>query len=314
MAPEIYPRVRNGGRRLDARPENGVAGNSLPLMREQLLDRFGIEHAILIPLQSQAFGIGDRTTSVELSRALNECIEQDWLAEEPRLRGSICIPHEAPEQAAREIQRCASDPRFVQVLMPSVGTQPLGESRYWPIYAAAVETGLPVAAHFGGLEQHQGAGWPSFYLEVHAWAANTMIAMVLNMICEGVFEEFPDLQVVLVEGGTAWASSLMWAMDAAWSQLRDEVPHLRRPPSEYFREHFWFTTQPIEEPENPEHLAQIIEHSGMADRIMFSSDYPHWDFDSPASALRHLPGELRKRILFSNAKRLYQLDRAGSSR
>ena len=39
------------------------------------------------------------------------------------------------------------------------------------------------------------------------------------------------------------------------ARLRIETPHVKRPPSEYVREHVWFTTQPIEEPDHPQHLA-----------------------------------------------------------
>ena len=69
------------------------------------------------------------------------------------------------------------------------------------------------------------------------------------------------------------------------SRMRKEVPHLKRPPSEYLREHFWFCTQPIEEPEQPQHIVAYVEAIGW-DRLMFSSDYPHWDFDDPRSALK----------------------------
>ena len=62
--------------------------------------------------------------------------------------------------------------------------------------------------------------------------------------------------------------------------MRDEVPHVKMPPSEYIREHFWVTTQPMEEAEDPEHLIDVMNWIGL-DRIMFSSDYPHWDFDDP---------------------------------
>ena len=51
-------------------------------------------------------------------------------------------------------------------------------------------------------------------------------------------------------------------MDKHWERMRKETPHLKRPPSEYVREHFWFTTQPIEEPENPQDLAGIMELVG----------------------------------------------------
>ena len=42
-----------------------------------------------------------------------------------------------------EIERRAADKRFVQVLMLAGDEQPLGRRHYWPIYRAAVETGLP---------------------------------------------------------------------------------------------------------------------------------------------------------------------------
>ena len=63
-----------------------------------------------------------------------------------------------------------------------------------------------------------------------------------------------------------------------------EVPHLKRLPSEYMRSNVWFTTQPVEEPEPREHLADAIEWMGW-DRVLFATDYPHWDFDDPAHAL-----------------------------
>ena len=105
----------------------------------------------------------------------------------------------------------------------------------------------------------------------------------MSLVVEGVFAALPGAcRSCCVEGGIAWAGPLMWSMDAAWSAMRDDVPHLDRRPSELFREHFWFTTQPIEEPDDPEQLVQALESAGMTDRIMFATDYPHWDFDAPA--------------------------------
>jgi predicted TIM-barrel fold metal-dependent hydrolase len=83
---------------------------------------------------------------------------------------------------------------------------------------------------------------------------------------------------------------------------------MRRAPSEQLREHFWFSTQPIEEPEDPEHLAFAFAALGMEDRILFSTDYPHWDFDAPGQTLpRSLSREVKAKILAGNACRLYGL-------
>ena len=41
--------------------------------------------------------------------------------------------------------------------------------------------------------------------------------------------------------------------------------------------------------------------------LMFSSDYPHWDGDSPKHGLPKLPDDLRRRIMCENARELYHL-------
>ncbi len=89
---------------------------------------------------------------------------------------------------------------------------------------------------------------------------------------------------MLIEAGFGWMPSLGWRLDKNWKRLKDEVPHLKTAPSEYLREHFWVSTQPMEEAETPEHLIDIMKWIGW-DKIMFASDYPHWDFDDPFLAL-----------------------------
>ena len=141
--------------------------------------------------------------------------------------------------------------------------------------------------HVGGDpgNRYRGSGAPSYYLEQHVWLHMPVERLAMSLICEGVFDEYPRLQVALVEACLTWSGPLQWAMDAAYEVAGNDAPRLRRLPSEYFREHFWLSTQPIEEPDNPRHLVQSIEFAQMTDRVMFSSDYPHWDFDSPLKAL-----------------------------
>jgi predicted TIM-barrel fold metal-dependent hydrolase len=44
---------------------------------------------------------------------------------------------------------------------------------------------------------------------------------------------------------------------------------------------------------------------GADNMVMFSSDYPHWDFDNPKMALQPIRKDLRQRILVDNALELY---------
>ena len=52
----MFPRMRNGGFRVDARPEKGFPGSDLGMVQEQLLDLYEMDYAVLTPMQPQGFG------------------------------------------------------------------------------------------------------------------------------------------------------------------------------------------------------------------------------------------------------------------
>jgi uncharacterized protein len=196
----------------------------------------------------------------------------------------------------------------VQVLLLSRTAEALGRRRYWPIYEAAVEHGLPVGIHVFGYSgwAMTNTGWPSFYIEEMTEHATSSQALVTSFIMEGAFARFPDLKIVLIESGFGWLPALGWRLDKVWERLRGEVPHVDRPPSELIKKHFWVSTQPMEEPEEPDHLMDVMEWIG-PDRILFASDYPHWDFDDPFLALPpSLDADRRARIFSGNARALYR--------
>ncbi|MEM7031538.1 MAG: amidohydrolase family protein [Chloroflexota bacterium] len=305
-----YPRLHPNAGRDDAwPPTGGPPGSDLPFMQKQLLDEWQIEYGILNTLGSGG-SIRNAEYSAAISTAYNEWLIEEWLEPEPRLRASIVVPYEAPELAAQEIERRASDKRFVQAILVARTEELLGRRKYWPMYEAAEKHDLPIGIHFGGTAGWPitGAGQPSFYFEDHVGMPQAFQPQIISFIYEGVFERFPNLKIVLIEGGFAWLPSLMWRMDRSWELMRDEVPHVKKPPSEYLRENFWITTQPIEEPPRPHQFHELLAHLDMNDRFLFATDYPHWDFDAPDRALPSgLPDGLKEDFLAGNARRFYQL-------
>ncbi len=303
----IYPKGQPEAARRDAWPSGGRPGSSLELMRRQHLDANNVELGILTVIAPHPGNYQNPDQSIAMCRAVNDWQVAEWTEKDSRLKASILTAYEHGAAAVAEIERLADDPNFVQVFLLSRTAQPLGNRCYWPIYEAASKANLPVGVHAFGNSGFPitSSGWPSYYIEEMAGHAQSCQSQVTSLVLEGVFERFPNLRVVFIESGFGWLPSLSWRLDTHWKKLKSENPALRRLPSEYIREHIWVTTQPMEEPERPRHLLDIFEWIGW-DRLLYSSDYPHWDFDDPA---RCLPAGVtpaqRDKLFYSNALSLY---------
>jgi predicted TIM-barrel fold metal-dependent hydrolase len=303
-----YPKASPNAARTDAwPPTGGPPGSDLAFLRAQLLDAWSIRYGILntlVTIRNQL-----REYDAALAQAMNDWQIAEWLEPEPRLRASLVVPCDDGDLAAAEVDRLGDDRRFVQILLPVRTSELLGKRRYWALYEAAARHDLPIGIHFGGGSGHPitGAGWPSYYIEDHSGMAQSFQAQLISLVCEGVFERFPTLKVVLIEGGFGWLPALKWRLDRSWQRLRDEVPHLRALPSEYIDRHIWLTTQPMEEPAQPAHFLQLLDELGGADRLLFATDYPHWDFDAPDQALPvRLAPDVERKIMSENAENLYR--------
>lgn len=305
-----FPKATPLACRRDAWPPNGgPPASDLAFMREQHLDPYGIEYGIMNPLAPSGEGEQNPELSAALCSATNDWQIDAWTRLEPRLKASIVVPYEDGEAARAEIEKRARERDFAQVLLLSRTSEALGRRRYWPIFEAAAAAGLPVGIHVFGYSGWAltNTGWPSFYIEEMTEHSTSVQAMVTSLIMEGVFERWPSLKIVLIESGFAWLPALGWRLDKVWHRMRDEVAHVKRPPSEYLREHFWVSTQPMEEPEKPAHLLDVLDWIGH-DRVLFASDYPHWDFDDPFLALPPSLDETRRAQIFAgNARKLYGL-------
>jgi predicted TIM-barrel fold metal-dependent hydrolase len=301
-----YPKGQPNASRRDAvPPEGGPQGSSLKFMQQQHLDPNNVALGILCPLQNQ--GMRNHDLGAALARAINDWQIAEWTSVDKRLRGSVVVPTGDGPACAVEIKKRAGDKNFAQVLVMSRNTEPLGQRRYWPIYEAAVEAGLPIGVHAFGYGGHPitSGGWPSFYIEEMVGHAQCQQSALASMIFEGIFERFPTLKVILIESGFGWAPSLAWRLDKTWERLRSEVPHVKRPPSEYLRERVWWSTQPMEEPDNRRHLFETVEWIGW-DKLMFATDYPHWDFDDPSRVLpTGVSKENQDAFFLGNARKVF---------
>jgi hypothetical protein len=90
-----------------------------------VFDRWGADLAICNCLYGVQLGF-DEDMARAFARAVNDWIAAEWLDRDPRLRASIVVPLQNVEFAVDEIERCAGDPRFVQVPVLAMGETPLG--------------------------------------------------------------------------------------------------------------------------------------------------------------------------------------------
>jgi uncharacterized protein len=301
-----YPPSAPLSGRPDWRPVKGIPGSDFALMQRDALDRFGTRFAICNPIHGAQAMFNDDMAAM-MCRAVNDWLAKEWLDREPRLRASIMVPAQNVELAVDEIERLAGDPRFVQVLLLVMGDMPLGKRRYWPIYAAAARHGLPIGIHAGSSYRHAPTpiGWPSYLLADYVSYANGFESALLSLIAEGVFSKFPTLKVVLIESGFTWLPGFLWRVNKTWRGSRTEIPWVDRPPGEIVRDHVRLTIQPVDAPPEAGQLERLIDQLGSDRLLLFSTDYPHWQFDGDAVLPSAFSGDLLRRVLVDNPHETY---------
>ena len=305
---------------LSCRPDWKLAdgekpGASLQAMQEHVLDRYQQRFGILNCLYGAQVMHSEDMAAV-FCRATNDWIRDEWLSRDPRLRASIVIAAHSTEHAVAEIERRADDMRFVQVLMLVSGEVTLGRRQLWPIYRLAEKHGLPVGIHAGSAYRYAptAVGWPSYFVEDYVSQSAAFENQLQSMISEGVFAKFPGLKVVAIESGLTWLSGFAWRADKTWKGVRAEVPWVTRAPSEIVREHVRFTVQPIDATDEAAAILRLIDHLRSDELFLFSTDYPHWQFDGDTALPDGLSASLLRKIVSDNAlatyPRLVKADRA----
>ena len=303
---EFY-RISSGALRTDTIPPGGgVPGSDPEYVAKQLLDEYEIDRAILLGGPNSGHGAFPHAPSLAaVCSAYNDWVLDTWHGVDPRYRAAILVPPQDAELAVAEIERLADRPGVAAIHMPVSEIAP-GEKHFWPIYEVAQHYGLPILVHPGATESiyvkaPRLSFTPTYYLEFHTLLPQPAMSSVVSLICHGVFERFPRLKCVFVECGFAWAVDVMWRLERDWKAQRVEVPWVKKHPFEYLEANVRFSSQPFYEAEKREQIHAVLDVIRAEKTLLFSSDYPHWDFDDPRRALADLPQGIRRRVFVENA-------------
>jgi predicted TIM-barrel fold metal-dependent hydrolase len=150
------------------------------------------------------------------------------------------------------------------------------------------------------------SGWPAHQVEDYVAQSTAFESQLLSFLAEGVFQKFPALKLVLIESGITWLPTLLWRTNKTWRGVRPEVPWIDRPPAQILREHVRLTLQPVDVPrDDPQRLARVLAHVGSDRMLLFSTDYPHWQFEGEDVLPDGLADETVRRLMIDNPLETY---------
>jgi predicted TIM-barrel fold metal-dependent hydrolase len=295
-----------------------------PRARVELMDEIGIWAQVVFPgvvgLGGQ--GLADVVKDIEL-RALCLEIFNDASAElqagaDNRLLPMALLPAWDIEASVREAQRVkdlglrgvniTSDPQ-------DLGAPDLADRAWDPLWEACSSLSLPVHFHIGAslttMNYFGTYPWPAHDDDTKLAIGGTLLfignaRVVVNIICSGMLERYPELKIVSVESGAGWVPFILEALDY---EMSENAPGLRASlslsPSEYFKRQIYATTW-FERNDLPSIVASVGE-----DNIMFETDFPHPTCLYPdplktaAENMRGLSPVAQRKILGENAAKLY---------
>lgn len=274
------------------------------------MESMAIDYQVVFPTPMLNLGLHPQVEiEVAVARAYIRWMIDRVLSVEPSIKTLVYLPFNDPEASLRMVEEFADAPGVCGFMVTSVRHRPVHHNDYVPVYQALEQRGLPLGFHAGYSWTERSMQQFNRFMSVHALAFPyyNMIHLT-NWVVNGLPERFPGLDVLWIEGGLAWVPFLMQRLDSEYMMRSSEAPLLRRPPSEYMRE-MYFTTQPMELPPKPDWLRVTFEQLGADTQLLYSSDYPHWDFDLPSRIwdLPFLTDEARRNILGRNAARLFHL-------
>jgi uncharacterized protein len=297
-----------------------------PTARVELMDETGIWAQVIFP---GVVGLGGQTLAeaVQDESLRRVCLEiyNDASAElqagsHDRLLPMALLPAWSVDASVGEAERAASlGLRGVNITSDpqDVGGPDLADRAWDPLWEVCSALALPVHFHIGAslttMNYFGTYPWPSHDDDTKLAIGGTLLfignaRVVVNIICSGMLERFPDLKVVSVESGTGWIPFILEALDY---EMDENAPQAKAAlsllPSEYFKRQMYATTW-----FERNNLAQLIASVG-EDNIMFETDFPHptclypEPLKTAAENMRGLSPAVRRKVLGENGTKLYRL-------
>jgi len=278
-------------------------------LTQRWMDAIGIDVAVMFPTPMLQLGLHPQVeVEVALARAYNRWLCERVLAHEPRIRSMLYLPFNDAEASYKIVQEFGCKKGVVGFMVTSARYRPVQHNSYMKTYALLEEMNLPLAFHAGYNWNDQTVGLMNQFISVHAlgFVFYNMVHLA-NWVMNGLPERFPKLKVLWVESGLAWVPFMMQRFDNEYMMRSSEAPALKKLPSDYMRDMF-FSSQPMEMTDMGA-LETTFRMLNAESQLLYSSDYPHWDFDLPSTIydLPFLSEQAKCNILGGNAIRLFNL-------
>ena len=289
----------------------GDAGQRDVEIIRRAMEMMSIDYQIVFPTPMLNLGMHPvAEVEVAVARAYARWLIERVLPVDPRIKTMLYLPFNDPQACERMVAEFAGAEGVVGFMVTSVRYRQVHDKSFMRLYAAIQETGMPLGFHAAFNWQERAMEQLNRFLSVHAlgFPFYNMIHLT-NWVINGLPERFPKLDVMWIEAGLAWIPFLMQRLDDEYMMRSSEAPLLTRLPSEYMRD-MYYTSQPMENTANHDALRVTLEMINARERLLYSSDYPHWDFDLPSKIwdLGFLDEQSRRNILGLTAGELFGLE------
>lgn len=300
---------------------HGTAITTDEIVRVQ--EDVGVDMSIVQPGTHSTFARKTQKPVVteELLKAHNTWVAERVIDIDEGIFGCITLPDWNPDLALEELDRYGDHEGFVSA-HNWLGSDTLwGEHVNDPILEKLVELDVPLLLHVGG--GTAGRPHPSkrtLNETILPRMSDAALSQVFNLIFNGAFDKYPDLDVIIGEAGIHWITAAAWKGDEYYQSYSEDVKiterlrelgqdHLQRMPSEYVFDNFYVTTQPIALPERATETEALLEACRAEEMFLFSTDWPHMTVDTPDWVFdqRAIDEEMAEQICHGNAEDVFRL-------